>query len=141
VNFSHVFKKLKHIDDGALLCQHSMVYIACENGWINVPLTNKGCISDIKLFCSELYLDGKDNDLSAFGCDMNQWNQLKLVNNNRKLSIFLNKKLIFHIEYKADLGCIYEIAHVFKGCGRFKDVVLRKNDREVVFKFPYNLDI
>ena len=126
------------IDDGALLCQTTMVCLISENGWINIPLSSKGCVSDINLFCSELYVDGKSNDLSAFGCDMNQWHKLKLVNVNRNLRIYVDEKLIYKLSYKSDLGCIYEITHIFKGCGRFKDVTLKKPNEDAVFQYPFN---
>lgn len=137
-NFIFETKIRNSIDDGALLCQNTIVYLACTNGWICIPFTSKGCVSDLNLYCSELYLDGKRNDLSAFGFDMDQWHTIRFVNKNKNLNIFVDGKLIYTLSYKSDLGNIYEIGHLFKGCGRFKDVFLKKYDKEEpVFKFPF----
>jgi hypothetical protein len=127
-NFQFETKIKNSIDDGALVCQRAWIMIIGENGWFNIPLSAKGCISDINLICSEKYWDGKNYDLSAFGCDMNQWHCLKVENRNRSLNIILDEKLIFNTTYKSDIGAITEICYVFKGCGAFKDVLL-KNKR------------
>jgi hypothetical protein len=110
--------------------------IVCETGWFNIPLSAKGCISDIDLACSENYWNGKNFDLSAFGCDMNEWHSLKVENKNRNLNIILDEKIIFNTTYKHDIGDITEIRYIFKGCGAFKDVLLKNTDGEIVYKFP-----
>jgi hypothetical protein len=108
-----------------------------ENGWFNIPLSAKGCISDIDLVCSEKRLSGKNHDLSAFGCDMNQWHRLKVENNDRSLTIFLDGKELFNTTYQSDIGNITEICYAFKGCGAVKDVLLKNSEKEVVFNYPF----
>ena len=101
-------------------------------------IERRSVIADrIDLNCSEKYWDGKNNDLSAFGCDMDQWHTLKVENQNRNLNFILDEKSIFTAAYTSDIGNIVELGFIFKGSGSFKDVSLKKPNGEVVYKYPH----
>jgi len=108
-------------------CPLMEVMIITEQNIFFIPVTTKGCVGELDLSVGEVYKSGKDNDLSAFGTDVYSWQQLKIRNENKKVSIMLNDSLIHELQYQNDFGRIKGIIYTFTGPGsvdflRFKNV-------------------
>ena len=108
-------------------CPSMEVMIITEQNVFFIPVTTKGCIGELDLLVGEVYKSSKDNDLSAFGTDVYSWQQLKIKNENKKVSIMLNDSLIHELKYQNDFGRIKGIIYTFNGPGsvdflRFKNV-------------------
>src|SRR5262249_15572517 len=58
------------------LCRNMRITLMGKINPIVIPLTDKGCISSIGLYTGSQGISGKDHDLSAFGCDCSQWQQV-----------------------------------------------------------------
>ena len=101
--------------------------IVTEQNIFFIPVTTKGCIGELDLSVGEVYKSGKDNDLSAFGTDVYTWQQLRIKNENKNVSIMLNDSIIHELQYQNDFGRIKGIIYTFTGPGsvdflRFKNV-------------------
>ncbi|MFN8336476.1 MAG: hypothetical protein U0U09_15215 [Cyclobacteriaceae bacterium] len=107
------------------VCQQARVTIITTKGAIVLPLIAKGCISAISVFDGEKLVNGKDSDLSLFGCDFSTPQKLSCLMSNRKMIIFLNGKKIFTSQRKTDLGTIVGIAIGFEGTGKVFEVKLK----------------
>jgi len=121
-------------------CPSMEVMIVTEQNIFFIPVTTMGCIGELDLAVGEVYKSSKDNDLSAFGTDVYTWQQLRIKNENKKVSIMLNDSLIHALQYQNDFGKIKGIIITFTGPGsvdflRFKNV---KGERVYADEFEQN---
>lgn len=108
----------------ASICRRVNATILLKGSAIVLPLCDKGCISNINLLTGDGFISGKDNDLSGFGCDFSQFQDLKCTVANHHFRVYLNNKLVIDIAQKNALGGIAGIRFEFEGAGQVKDVSL-----------------
>ena len=109
---------------GASVCRKANVVLLGVGMAIVIPFSDKGCIADLNLLNASSYISGKDHDMSAFGCDFSQFQNLKCSVEKRHLKIYLNGKLILDTPQKQTLGKIEGIRFEFEGAGQVKHVKL-----------------
>ena len=68
---------------------------------------------------------GKDNDLSMFGCDFRDFQQLTCTVEDHRLKIMLNHNLIFNTEQQQSLGKIVGLRIAFEGAGEIRELTLQ----------------
>jgi len=108
------------LSEGALVCQYCYIVLMCDEGQIQIPLSEKGCISNINAQYGKRYVNGKKHDLSAFGCDMNKWHTVTCKVKKRNLTILLDQHEIAKERVKGKVGKILGIEYRFYGCGAVK---------------------
>ncbi|MDO1445308.1 hypothetical protein Q0590_03550 [Rhodocytophaga aerolata] len=133
-DFSFETEVKNETNTGNAVCQESRITIMCSNGRMLVPLAIPGCVGNINLTLGDLYLEGRINDLSAFGCDLSQWQKLRLEVKNRQVSIFLNGKQIYRTVYSNDAGKVVGIRYKFMGAGAVNYVRLWDKHKKLVFE-------
>ena len=116
------------------LCRRAEIEILGTENVIIIPFSTIGCIAELNLFTGDTLLRGKEHDLSAFGCDFSQLQQLKCAVNKQLLKIYLNKQLIITASQQKRLGRIVGIRILFEGAGQVQQVVV-----ETPNKIAYNL--
>ena len=107
------------------LCRKVRITILGRESVIVLPFSDKGCISDLRLFGGGQEIDGKDHDLSAFGCDFSTWQRVTCTMEDQRLTIQLNGHTIRTIEHAVPLGDCVGIRIAFEGAGEIKDLTLR----------------
>ncbi len=116
--------------EGSGICQHVQILLLTEGNVIILPLSVKGCVSDLNLLFGDAY-QGKKNDLSAFGCDISQWVKLRCAVKDKTGKIFINDKLIFENKFNAAekiVGLIFR----FQGTGSINEVSLTNSKGQKV---------
>jgi hypothetical protein len=113
------------------LCRRASITLLSKGGAIIIALSAKGCISEISLLTGRGFTSGKEHDLSAFGCDFNDFEKLVCKVADQKLEIYLNDKLIFSEDQKTPVGDIVGIRIAFEGAGEIKAVKLSALDKVV----------
>lgn len=108
----------------ASICRRVNAIILLKGGAVILPLCDKGCISNIDLLAGVYSISGRDHDLSAFGCDFSNFQDLKCVVANNHLQAFLNGRQAIDIPNLGKLGDIEGIRFEFEGAGEVKDVHL-----------------
>jgi len=108
----------------ASICRKANVVVLGAGGAIVIPFSDKGCISDLNILTGDNYISGKEHDMSAFGCDFSQFQDLRCTVGQHRLKIYLNRKLIFEIPQKITLGKIEGLRFEFEGSGQVKQVKL-----------------
>jgi len=108
----------------ASICRTVNMVILGKGSAIIVPLAEKGCISQIGVLAGMDYISGKDNDLSAFGCDFNNFQNLKLTVKDKHLLIYLNGKQIMDTPEKLSLKEVVGLRFEFEGTGLVKNIKL-----------------
>lgn len=100
--------------EGANVCQFTEIRIQFAGGALVIPLSAKGCVSELKF----MNLDGKKTDLSALGCDFTDWVNFKLTIRADAFVIHVNANdlMEFPIEFKARK--FVGIGYTFQGTGQ-----------------------
>lgn len=106
-------------------CQKTIMVIVGTKSAILIPFSIPGCISEIGLMLSEKYLDGKKNDLSAFGVDLSNTKNIKIKVENKELQVHINGKQLYIDSYAESIGKVVGIRFKFYGVGEVKNVVLK----------------
>jgi len=106
------------------LCRKVSIDIMGTKSPIIIPLSAKGCISELNLMNGTRLIMGKQTDLSAFGCDIGNFQHLKCTVENKRLKIWLNDKLILEVAQTETIGDVVGVSIAFEGTGEIKDVKL-----------------
>jgi len=96
-------------------------------------MMHKGCERDIALKMGEVVLNGMSTDLSAFGRDIYQWQNLKVEVINKKATISIDGKNVYTVDFKNDLGKIVGLAYHFTGTAAIDYVRLKNGDGRMVY--------
>jgi len=113
-----------NFDEGMSTCQNVRVFILYDGGAIGIPLAKKGCASD------------KNNDLSGFGVDFNDYVNLKCISKNQKLEVLINDKSVYEMNVPKPALKIKGITIHFEGAGSVKNVEFKKGE-EIVYKSDF----
>ena len=89
-----------------------------------IPLSTPGCISDIGLLTPSRYLSGKEHDLSAFGCDFDDFVQVRCQAAAGVFSISLNDNIVIEEKITSPLAELIGIRIGFEGTGEIDNVQL-----------------
>ncbi|UOY08013.1 hypothetical protein L0P88_05530 [Muricauda sp. SCSIO 64092] len=117
----------------AVDCPMINVHIQGTTGYYWVMLGHRGCESELHLTVGEKKHNGKTQDLTMFGADMYQWNEVKIDTNHKNVVLELNGKHIFSTSYKETIGPVMEISYFFNGIGMIDNVELQNQNHEMVF--------
>lgn len=121
------------LDEGATVCQVVQVNILFENGLISIPFCHPGCVSNIHLHVSEVFKDGKQNDLSAFGIDLSKWNTIKIEVNNKTVNISNGNSLLYVQNFKEALGKVAGFNYRFDGSGAVDQIKVYTDQNELKY--------
>lgn len=114
-------------------CPQIELMLITEENVFFVPLTTKGCIGELDLLIGDVYKSGKDTDLSALGTDPYAWQTLRVKNENKRATIFLNGAAVHTVEYTKDFGEIKGMIFTFTGPGAMDYVRLRDGQGKMVY--------
>lgn len=116
-------------------CNSIFLYVQGTEGTIRLRFANPGCSYWIDYILSEKYISNKDSDLSNFTFDLNDWQQFRLENHNKKVDLFINNSLRFSDTYNRSIGEIVGVTVLFHGNGYIKDYLLKDASGTELFKF------
>lgn len=115
--------------EGANACQFSEVSILFEGGALVIPLSSKGCVSEL----SFMDLDGKKSDLSVLGCDFSNWVDLKVEFQPDTFKVFIaNRSLKFPLQAKPIR--MVGVAFKFQGTGSINNLTISNHGGEIFYK-------
>lgn len=115
-------------------CKRVRIAILHNGGGTVIPLSKKGCISEIYLKIFDKLISGKTNDLSNFGVDFSQIVNLKCISHQGFFKILINDKEILRQKTSDIKKDIVGIAVNFEGTGAIKKLILENSNGMV-----YNL--
>ncbi len=99
-----------------------------------VPLTLKGCESNLAIKIGEVYQEGRDNDLSAFGTDIFNWQDLQLVVEDKTGKVFLNGSEIYETTFQQDFGKIVGLDFRTSGLSEVDYIRMKDIEGNLVFE-------
>ena len=110
-------------------CRRVIIYILGKSNAMVIPLADKGCISALNMYTSSEWINGKDRNLSAFGCDFNQFQDFKCELQDMNLNIYLNNKQIFTVPITQTIGEIVGLSIRFEGSGEIRNLKLGNKNK------------
>ncbi len=112
------------IKEGALTCQEAYIQIHFEDGYSQIPISVPGCVSNLTLIYNGYVEKGRTSDLTAFGCNMDEWQKLKVTAKGQSVDVMINDKKVRSFTFSHNSGKIKYLQYRFKGCGRVDDITL-----------------
>ncbi|MBA6156571.1 hypothetical protein H3Z83_08605 [Tenacibaculum sp. S7007] len=107
------------------VCQKTTIIIVGTKSALLIPFSISGCVSEIGLMLSDVYLDGKKSDLSAFGTDLSSFKNIKIKTEDKNITVYVEGEQIYKSSYKEPLGNIVGVRFKFKGIGEVEDLMLK----------------
>ncbi|WP_422080195.1 hypothetical protein [Ulvibacterium sp.] len=99
------------------VCQNALIIILGTKSTLIVPFSIPGCVSEIGVMMSDVYISGKEHDLSGLGVDLSVTRDFKIEVRNKRLRVFLEDEQLFTGEYNESIGTIAGIRYRFLGAG------------------------
>jgi hypothetical protein len=132
--------------DTRILCDSSVtvpcpafeLVITCEEHIFFLSLMGKGCERNIAIKMGEVVQDGSNNDLSAFGRNLHQWQDVGVEVVNKKATIYLDRKPVHTMKFKNDFGKVVGLAYNFLGTGAVDYVKLKNSNNKVVLEDQFD---
>lgn len=122
-------------NEGAAACQLTYISLVTDDTPIVIPLSVKGCVSDLNLMSVDDYLSGKKADLSALGVDFSDWVRVSCTSSNGKIRYAINGVQAFEFPVPKRAIKILGVAFGFRGTGSVRKVALSTGGREVFQAF------
>jgi hypothetical protein len=132
-NFSFNVKVKNEYKEGAAACQFAWVYLITDTGPIIIPLSIKGCVSDLNLISVKWIISGKSADFSGFGVDFSDWVQVSCKSAPGKIQYYVNDKLAYEVVRPSEAVKIVGMGFEFQGTGSVKNIEL-KSAGNITFK-------
>lgn len=131
--FETIFKK--DFKKEGISCNGLVFKISGTDKSLRFNFVDPGCSSRITNIISEKTINGLSHNLSPFVMDFQKWNTIKLINNDKKLSLFVNGTLIYKTSYEVSLGELRGLFVEFERNGYFKKCSLKSLSGEELYVF------
>jgi len=115
---------------GSNACQYVEIRLQFEGPAVLIPLSAKGCVSTIGIADT----DGTERDLSAFGCDFNDWVNVKCVIKDKVAEIFVDNVSAIKLKVTGGRAKMVEVGYRFQGTGSVDFVRLTNNAGKVFYE-------
>jgi hypothetical protein len=132
-DFSYCAEIKNGYKDGEAACQFAAVALVTDSGPIIIPLSIKGCVSELTLFSIDWIISGKTANLSGFGIDLSNWVKVSCKSTAKTIRYYVNDKQVFEFRLPAANVKIVGIWFGFQGTGAVRDIELKEHDK-MVFK-------
>ncbi|MFH6603120.1 hypothetical protein ACEZ3G_06505 [Maribacter algicola] len=109
---------------GKVPCEFRKLIFFGTKKFIRVPFSVPGCVSQNTLRLGSLVIDGEENDLSDLSVESGEWSNIRVINVDNRLSIYLEDKMVFETDLIDDFGKLAGIRFSFNGSGEVKDLHL-----------------
>lgn len=121
--------------EGAGACQLTYISLLTDDTPILIPLSARGCVSDLNLMSVDDFLSGKKADLSALGVDFSDWVRVSCEASGGKIRYKINDRQAFEFAVPNRPIRIVGIAFGFRGTGSLRKVRLDSDGKSVFSAF------
>ncbi|WP_438423510.1 hypothetical protein [Aquimarina macrocephali] len=122
------------------VCQKLRIVILGTNGALIVPFSIPGCVSDINVMLNDVYLRGKEHDLSAFGVDFSDFRAIDINIKEKKVAVFIDDKEIYSRQYNKSIGKFVGIRYRFLGAGEVSYLNITEGpDEKTIINHDFNV--
>ncbi len=118
---------------GGGICQLTEIHIRLEGGMLMIPLSIKGCVSNLAMIDT----DGKKPDPSPLGCDFSDWVNVRMEVKNKHGELYINNKKVYDLNYDLTPVKIVGLLYRFQGTGSINFVKLSTIHDQVVYEATF----
>lgn len=115
-------------------CPFVQFTIHTETNIYFTQFSSMGCVGELELMIGEKFYSGNDSDLSMFGTDVAEWQELTLTVENKIATVFLNGENIFETQFEDDFGKVVGVDYRFSGMGDLDYLRFQKLDGSLAFE-------
>ncbi|GGH22318.1 hypothetical protein ACN9ML_02200 [Dyadobacter endophyticus] len=130
-DFSFSTQIKNEYSEGSAACQLTYISLITDDMPIVIPLSAKGCVSELNLMSVDNYVSGKKADLSAFGVDFLDWASVSCTASAGKIRYAINNEQAFEFPVPDRQIKILGIAFGFRGTGSVRKVSLQSGGKSV----------
>ncbi len=136
-NFS-VNARMRCDSSNTAACPGFQLVMAFEEHIFLVSVMKKGCERDVELKMGEVYRNGVSSDLSVFGRNVYEWQDLRVQVINKKATIYLDEQNVYTISFKNDFGKMVGLVFNFAGTGAVDYVKLKNGEGKMVYEDEFD---
>ncbi|TRX59110.1 hypothetical protein FNH22_11340 [Fulvivirga sp. M361] len=114
------------------ICECKRVVLFGTKMSMRIPLTIKGCISNLRLRLGDVFISGKDHDLSYFGVEPGEATDLRILNRNNTLTVYINDQEAIKHHLTNDFGKIAGVRFAFHGAGEVESMELSSEGETLI---------
>jgi len=101
-------------------------------------ITLHGCTGNIAVNVGEQLLSGRTTDLSGFGCDIRQWQDIRVIVKNKEARFYINQREVFKQSYTRSPGLITGLAFMSNGLCEIDHISLKGLDGKVFYENEFD---
>ena len=117
------------------VCQTLRIVVLGSSGAMIIPFSIPGCVSDINLMLNDVYVTGKEHDLSSLGTDLSDFKKLKINVENNKVIVYIEDQEVYSNNYHQSIGKFVGIRYRFLGAGSIKGLTITdRKTNQIVLK-------
>jgi hypothetical protein len=121
--------------EGAATCRFMEIALITDGVPVIIPLSAKGCVSDLNLLDGNNMVSGKKTDLSGFGTDLSAWVKVTCHSTASKIQYYVNDNLAYESALPHKKLNIVGLGYSFQGTGSVKKIELRQADKVIFQSF------
>ena len=106
-------------------CQSTKIVILGTEGALIIPFSKLGCVSNNNLLLNDIYINGKENDLSAFGVDLSAPKNISIDIKNKNVIVKIGQQKIYEGKYNESIGRFVGIRYRFLGAGAVNQLQIK----------------
>ncbi len=117
------------------VCQKASIIILGTKGAMIISFAIPGCTSELGVMMNDVYVNGKEHDLSGLGIDLSEAKEINVRVQDKKLSVRIGDQQLFSGSYTQNMGRIAGVRYRFLGAGEVHQSILSNLKGEVVVPF------
>ncbi|MGX1930113.1 hypothetical protein [Flagellimonas sp. 2504JD4-2] len=117
------------------VCQKAWVIILGTKGAMVISFSIPGCVSELGVMMNDVYVNGKEHDLSGLGLDLSEPKEILLHVKDKKLTILLEDQELFSSSYNESIGRVAGLRYRFLGAGEVSKSILSDLQGETTIDF------
>ncbi|WP_183560833.1 hypothetical protein [Mucilaginibacter sp. SP1R1] len=121
--------------EGAAACQFTDIVLITDQVPVIIPLSAKGCVSDLNLLDAHDMVSGKKTDFTGFGADLSQWVKVNCYVTGSKIQYYVNNKLAYESALPHKKMNIVGLGYSFQGTGSVRKIRLQSGNKTVFQSF------
>lgn len=119
-------------DERWAVCQKTRIYILSTQGAMIIPFSKIGCSSDNNLMLNDVYLSGKENDLSSLSADFSEPKEIEILVRDNTMQVYVQGQQVFKGQYMEPMGKLVGLRFRFEGLGEVLDYQLKDQNDEII---------
>lgn len=114
------------------VCKMMSIYFLGTEGMLAIPFSKIGCSSDNNLMLNELFLSGKENDLSSLSSDFSESTDIEVSVQQRKVIVNIAGQEVYSNRYERSIGQLVGLRFRFLGTGQINEIHLFDQNQEEI---------